>query len=125
MANQNRTEIVSIRLTPGQHDKLLTLAKTRDQTLSELLRSAALGEVEKPIGWYCNHLDITGPAGVLGPPAADCGCEMKPIHEGERRPEWVRRALAQADKDDLFVPSSGVAITPWQRKSATTTEEGR
>ena len=36
---------------------------------------------QKPIGWQCQHVNLTSVPGVLQPPVSTfCGCDMVPIY---------------------------------------------
>ena len=43
---RQRTELVALRLLPGEHEKLAAAARARNVSLSELIRSSALKAAE-------------------------------------------------------------------------------
>jgi hypothetical protein len=42
---RRRTELVALRLLPGERDQLTAAARSRNVSLSELIRSGALGSI--------------------------------------------------------------------------------
>lgn len=85
--------IVSVRLPAEMAVALRTAAENSGETLSDLLRRAAMALVSKPIGYQCEHLNVTSNPGVLGPVSAACGCELRPVyHVSELAdPDYRRR----------------------------------
>lgn len=73
--------IVSLRLPADLAEKLFALAAESGETLSGLLRRTAQGLVEQPIGWRCEHMNLTGPRGVIGSVSTDCGCTPTPVYD--------------------------------------------
>lgn len=39
-----------------------------------------VAETVVPIGWRCEHFNITAPAGVLGQVTSGCGCSLVPVY---------------------------------------------
>lgn len=73
--------IMSVRLPGPLAAALRDVAIEQGTTVSELLRKAAERLVGKPIGWQCEHMNMTSVPGVLvGPVVAWCGCTMEPVY---------------------------------------------
>ena len=73
-------QVVSLRLPSGVAAALRDKANAQGCTVSDLLRSAAFGLAgRKPIGWQCQHMNITSGA-VLGKPTGWCGCDLRPVY---------------------------------------------
>jgi hypothetical protein len=59
---------------------LRELADERGLTTSDLLRGEIQRLTRKPIGWACEHVNMTSLPGVLKQLTGGCGCEMRPVY---------------------------------------------
>jgi hypothetical protein len=73
-------QIVSVRLPGDMAAALRDAANARGVKVSDLLRQAARQIISTPIGWRCEHFNITAPAGVLGQVTSGCGCSLSPVY---------------------------------------------
>src|SRR6185369_9253525 len=76
--------ILSVRLTPNLFEKLADKAAKDGITVSELVRQLVNSSVSQPIGYKCEHVNITGSVEIFKqPPTAGCGCRMLPVYDDE------------------------------------------
>lgn len=89
--------IVSVRLPLDLRMLLDVEAKRLETTVSDVIRRAVLQTLGKPIGWQCEHMDLTAPAGVIvGTPSFGCSCTPEPFFWPTQR----RRRVALAGGSD-------------------------
>lgn len=82
--------VFSLRLTTEEAERLREFAAERGRTASEIIRELIVRLTRKPIGWQCDHFNITGPAGVLTDVTGLGCCELEPVFE----PDDLRRRAA-------------------------------
>jgi hypothetical protein len=79
--------VMSLRLPSDLAIKLRSFANDQGRTVTGLMREAVERMVGTPIGWKCEHFNITSLPGVLGRPIGWCGCEMAAVyHWSEIKP---------------------------------------
>jgi len=74
-------QIVSVRLTTAEVSALRDYADKLGWTMSEVIRHATRAMVGRPIGWQCEHMNMTSLPGILSSPHGYCGCEMRPVYD--------------------------------------------
>lgn len=78
--------VITIRLPGDLAAALRELAEERGLTMSDLLRAEIQRLTRKPIGWACEHVNMTSLPGVLKQLTGGCGCEMRPVFHARDLP---------------------------------------
>lgn len=74
--------VKTVRLPHELAAKLFAYCKRMNCSTSDAMRFALAALVNQPIGYRCEHLNITSLPGLLGEVSTWCGCKMSPIYEG-------------------------------------------
>jgi hypothetical protein len=72
--------VISLRLPSPLAADLRDAANARGVTVSDMLRDLIEKALGTPVGWRCEHFNMTSLPGVLGRPMGFCGCEMQPVY---------------------------------------------
>ncbi len=73
--------VFSMRLSAEEAQRLREYADEQGRPASDLVREAIVRMTRKPIGWQCDHFDITAPPGVLVSVNGPGCCELRPVFE--------------------------------------------
>jgi hypothetical protein len=83
-ARQPAHNVVSLRIPRDLRAAVDQAANARGITVSDLLREALQRLLSTPIGWRCDHLNLTSAPGAVLDVDCPAGCVMRPVfHRSE------------------------------------------